>query len=273
MDPAIEVSDYGELLITFTILAIVAAMLLEAIIPRRTIQQSVGYRWINNLSLAAVTYYISTIAKNGLLLGVVWYADLREFGLLQRFDIGIVGSFIVLLLAAQGLGYVIHRLMHAVPWLWRLHAIHHNDTEVDVSTAYRHNPIETIITLPIVIPALILLGAPVEAAVIYQLFFIGTTVFGHSNIYLPPRLERLLGYLIVTPDFHRNHHCSDRRFTDSNYSSIVPWFDYLFGTATRKPFEEHATMELGLDYLRDPRDSRLDQMLILPFKNWKRIKE
>jgi hypothetical protein len=75
-----------------------------------------------------------------------------------------------------------------------------------------------------------------------------------------------LRYLIVTPDFHHLHHCSDRRFTDSNYSAAVPWFDYLFGTATRKPYVDYATMELGLERFRDPIDSRIDQILLMPFR-------
>ena len=76
-----------------------------------------------------------------------------------------------------------------------------------------------------------LLGTQVEAALIYQLLLIAVSFFSHSNIYLPEKLDRVLRKVIITPDFHRNHHCSEQHFTDSNYSSLVPWFDYLFKTA------------------------------------------
>jgi sterol desaturase/sphingolipid hydroxylase (fatty acid hydroxylase superfamily) len=93
-------------------------------------------------------------------------------------------------------------------------------------------------------------------------------VLAHSNIYIPEVINRWLQYFIVTPDFHRLHHCSDRAFTDSNYGTISPWLDYLFGTASSRPFGEQETMELGLEYAREPRDSRIDQLLLMPFKRY-----
>ena len=104
---------------------------------------------------------------------------------------------------------------------------------------------------------------------VFKLCEITMTLFSHSNVHLPQGLDRVLRKVILTPDFHRMHHSSEPRFTDSNYGSMVPWFDYLFGTATNRPFEEQADMELGLEYLRQPRDSRLDRMVLLPF-TWRR---
>jgi sterol desaturase/sphingolipid hydroxylase (fatty acid hydroxylase superfamily) len=100
----------------------------------------------------------------------------------------------------------------------------------------------------------------------YKLFEVAMSLFSHSNIQLPEAVDRLLRRVVLTPDFHRLHHCSEQRFTDSNYGSVVPWFDYLFGTASARPFEEQATMELGLEYLREPGDSRLDKILTTPFR-------
>jgi sterol desaturase/sphingolipid hydroxylase (fatty acid hydroxylase superfamily) len=86
---------------------------------------------------------------------------------------------------------------------------------------------------------------------------------------LPERLDSVLRKFILTPDFHRLHHSSEARFTDSNYGSMVPWFDYLFGTASNRPYDEQTDMELGLEYLRQPRDSRLDRLVLIPFV-WRR---
>ena len=86
----------------------------------------------------------------------------------------------------------------------------------------------------------------------------------HSNTRLPPRVDRYLRWFVVTPDFHRVHHSSDRQFTDSNYSSTVPWFDYLFGSYRSRPAEAQRDMEIGLETFRERRDSRLDQLLLMP---------
>ena len=116
---------------------------------------------------------------------------------------------------------------------------------------------------------ILLLGVPPAAAVSVQLFQLGMTVFTHSNVYLPQWLDRALRPFIVTPDFHRLHHCSEIRHTDSNYGQALPWFDYLFGTASKRPFGEQVDMEIGLEYLREPADSRFDRLLTLPFA-WRR---
>jgi len=105
----------------------------------------------------------------------------------------------------------------------------------------------------------------VTAVVIYKVCTISMTVFTHSNLRLPRWLDRSLRRLIVTPDFHRLHHCAEREYTDSNYGGVLPWFDYLFGTASNRPWDEQTTMTLGLEYQREPADSRLDRMLLAPF--------
>jgi sterol desaturase/sphingolipid hydroxylase (fatty acid hydroxylase superfamily) len=144
--------------------------------------------------------------------------------------------------------------------------MHHSDVEVDFTTTYRHHPFENLFMATLGVPVVVLLGAPVAAMVAYQALRTTVNILSHSNIRIPERFERWLRYLIVTPDFHHLHHCSDRRFTDSNYSAAVPWFDYLFRTATRKPYADYATMELGLERFRDPIDSRIDQILLMPFR-------
>jgi sterol desaturase/sphingolipid hydroxylase (fatty acid hydroxylase superfamily) len=270
MEQTLTVSDPSQLIMGFAIITMALMMVLESIIPRRKLESGIGPRWFSNLSLSVLTWFISTLAKNALLLGLVWWVDLKDFGLLQRFDIGLAGSFVVVLLVSQFISYWTHRIFHQVPVLWRIHAIHHNDTDVDVTTSYRHHPLEPLLPLPLLLPVFMLLGAPLEAALIYQLLLIAISLFSHSNVYIPEKLERFLRRFIITPDFHRNHHSSEQRFTDSNYSSLVPWFDHLFKTASDRPFNEQEGMQLGLEYLRKPRDSRIDQLLLMPFRKWLR---
>lgn len=270
MDSVISVGDNSDFGVIFTIGCLAFFMTWEAVWPRRSLDQSVVYRWANNFSVSLISYFISAYVTNVLLLVAAWQIDVHGIGLMQHVDLGFVPAFLIVLLTAQFMSYWLHRLFHIVPWLWRIHAVHHNDVDMDVATSYRHHPLEPVLPLPFVLPVYLLLGAPFEVIFAYNMVLIVATVFSHSNVYLPEKLDRFLRLFIITPDFHRNHHNSERRFTDSNYSTLVPWYDYLFGTATDKPFEEQVSTELGLEYLREPRDSRLDQLLLLPFKKWRR---
>lgn len=265
----IGASRTSDFIYLFTLSAITLVMLLEAVQPRRQLQQNILWRWINNFSLASLTWYVSTIVSTAFIFYLVSLTQMWQFGLLPYFGAGSLLSFMALLTVSQLIGYVVHVAFHKIPWLWPIHAIHHTDVDVDVSTTYRHHPLEPLISLPLAAPAILLLGVPLEVAMIHKLFEIAISVFSHSNIRLPEVLDRHLRKLILTPDFHRLHHCSEQRFTDSNYGSVVPWFDYLYGTASTRPYEEQLTMELGLEYLREPRDGRLDRLIITPFR-WRR---
>jgi sterol desaturase/sphingolipid hydroxylase (fatty acid hydroxylase superfamily) len=167
--------------------------------------------------------------------------------------------------------YSIHRLSHRVPCLWRLHAVHHSDTDFDLTTAYRSHPLEGVFLFIVRGTVIVLLGAPVYAIVIYEAARVAQDLFGHSNVRIPSRVESWLRYVIVTPDFHRLHHSSNSFFTDSNYSATFPWFDYLFGSVSNKPYAEHVDLEIGLEYFRSSRDTRIDQLLLMPFRNFRQL--
>lgn len=273
MDTELTISQAGtgETVLVFTIVAITLAMLLESLAPRRKLVASLLWRWLNNFSLAAVSWWLTTAAATLFVFYLARWTDLNNFGLLQQFDTPLWLSLVVILVVAQGLSYGLHVAFHKVAWLWPLHAVHHLDTDLDVSTSFRHHPLETVITLPLVAPLILVLGVPAEAALANQLFSIGMNVFSHSNVYLPERLDRILRLVIVTPDYHRLHHCAEQRFTDSNYGNAVPWFDYLFRTSSARPFAEQTSMEIGLEYLRKAEDSRVDRLLLLPFTWRKRV--
>jgi sterol desaturase/sphingolipid hydroxylase (fatty acid hydroxylase superfamily) len=228
-------------------------------------------RWTHNFSLTAIgqatAYGLAALTP----AATAWFAQYYQLGILSKIDTGLLVGFALTLFAYELIGYVTHFLFHKVPVLWRIHAVHHNDVELDISSTYRHHPLEILITYVITLPVILLLGPPVLAVLLYQSVRGAMHVLAHSNIYIPEVINRWLQYFIVTPDFHRLHHCSDRTFTDSNYGTVSPWLDYLFGTASRRPFAEQETMELGLEYAREPRDSRIDQMLMMPFKRYDRV--
>ncbi len=159
-----------------------------------------------------------------------------------------------------------HLLNHKVPVLWRFHRVHHLDTELDVSSTVRFHPIEFVLSLIMGLPLVVVFGLTPWALVLYEVLDAAVTLFSHSNLRVPASIDRVLKYIIVTPDLHRIHHSSWQPETDSNYSAVFPVWDLLMGTFRGSPREAHATMILGLDEVRDRRSRQALWLLTSPFR-------
>ncbi len=261
----------SQMIYIFTACVYALFMLLETFFPRQKVEVESASRWANNFSLSALTWYSSNVAGTWAMIWFVGRVDPHKFQLIpDAVARNPLAGFLLLLLVAEFIGYCTHRIYHRVSWLWPIHAVHHADTSLDVSTSFRNHPLEPILTIPLITPAVVLLGVTPAVAVIYRFFVIGIAVFGHANIRLPESVDRILRIFIITPDFHRVHHSSEQRFTDSNFGTMVPWFDYLFGTAKHRSPAELESMEIGLEYWREKHDMRLDQQLLLPFRKIRR---
>ena len=161
--------------------------------------------------------------------------------------------------------YVQHVMHHAIPLLWRLHMMHHADLDIDMTTGLRFHPIEIIVSMVIKLAAVATLGAPALAVLIFEVTLNATSMFNHSNIHLPEKIDRVLRLILVTPDIHRVHHSVIIRETNSNYGFSLPWWDRLLGTYKAQPAKGHMDMAIGLSQFRDPQKLSLPRLLILPF--------
>src|SRR5207248_8713984 len=135
-----------------------------------------------------------------------------------------------------------------------------------VTTGARFHPVEILLSLGIKFLVVVPLGAPPLAVLLFEIALNGTSMFNHSNVRVPPAIERLLRWLVVTPDMHRVHHSVVRRETDSNFGFNFPWWDRLFGTYRAQPAAGHAAMTIGIEQFRDPRELGLDRMLVQPLR-------
>jgi sterol desaturase/sphingolipid hydroxylase (fatty acid hydroxylase superfamily) len=118
--------------------------------------------------------------------------------------------------------YFQHRMLLAVPVLWRVHRMHHVDRDFDVSTGGRFHPIEIILSMLIKFAAVIALGVPVLAIVVFEVILSATSLFNHSNVRIPFGLDRALRWILVTPDMHRVHHSIEDSETNSNFGFNLP---------------------------------------------------
>ncbi|MEK6593681.1 MAG: sterol desaturase family protein, partial [Pseudomonadota bacterium] len=163
--------------------------------------------------------------------------------------------------------YLQHVTFHAVPVLWRLHRMHHADLDFDVTTGSRFHPIEIALSMLIKFAAIVLLGAPVVAVVLFEVILNAMAMFNHSNVRIPLFIDRALRWFIVTPDMHRIHHSVVRRETDSNYGFNLALWDRLLGTYRPHPSAGQEAMIIGLPEFRDPAQcATFSGMLALPFR-------
>ncbi len=152
-----------------------------------------------------------------------------------------------------------------MPWLWRLHRVHHADRDFDVSTAARFHPLEIVLSMAWKLAVVAALGAPALAVAVFETGFALFTLWTHSNLALPARVEAQVRKLIVTPDLHRIHHSVRPEETNSNYGTALIAWDRLFGTYRASAHDPQDSMAIGLAEWQDDRPARLGFSLLIPF--------
>lgn len=137
--------------------------------------------------------------------------------------------------------YFQHRIFHRVPVLWRLHAAHHCDPDIDATTALRFHPVEIGLSALVKAATVLALGIPAFAVIAFEIFLNACAMFNHANLRLARPLEALLAPFLVTPRLHRIHHSVIVDEQNSNYGFSINLWDRLFGTFRRAPAQPLVT--------------------------------
>ncbi|MEM7729030.1 MAG: sterol desaturase family protein [Pseudomonadota bacterium] len=235
---------------------------LEAAFPARARILPRLARWRTNLSLSILGSLVGALMAPVLAVAVAAYAAGQGWGL---FNVLTLDPWVEGLVAVVLLDLAIwaqHVAFHHVPWLWRLHSVHHTDRDLDATTGVRFHPVEIGISLLWKALVILALGPSVVAVIAFEIVLNGTAIFTHSNTALPPRLDRTLRRIIVTPDMHRVHHSMREPETNSNYGFNLSVWDRLFGTYRARAA---APLVLGLSEHQTDRPARLGASLLLPF--------
>jgi len=248
----------------FGIFAVMAIW--ELLAPRRVLTQSKPARWLNNIALVILNTVVVRIVFPAAAVGVAAWATTQHWGLFNYTDTPTWLAIIVSVVLLDGLIYFQHVMFHAIPAFWRLHRVHHADMDFDVTTGARFHTLEILLSMLIKFAAIILLGPPVVAVVIFEVVLNASSMFNHSNVRLPLRLDRLLRVFIVTPDMHRVHHSHRDHETNSNFGFSLSLWDRLFGTYRAQPVDGHENMVIGIDTFRDSKQCiPLHRLLLMPF--------
>lgn len=239
----------------------------EALCPRRERVVARLIRWSSNIGISALNQLVVRLFApiSAMLLAEICAS--QGWGLLNLVPLWRgVAIFLAIMLLDLSI-YVQHLLFHQVPLFWRLHRVHHADTEFDVTTGVRFHPISILFSAMLKLLIVLLIGPPAVAVLIFEVLLNITSLFNHSNVYIRPAVDKVIRLLVVTPDMHRVHHSIDRCETDSNFGFNFPWWDRLFGTYKAQPAQGHEEMVIGLDVFRAEKEKRMDFMLTQPFRN------
>lgn len=217
----------GDLLLLGVPLLLAALLFAESFLPLRRARYPAARRWVINAMLYLINVSIAATLEPGqwaLGGGIVKLAE-EALGPLAAGALGLL---------ALDLGfYVLHRLQHASFYLWRLHAVHHSDLDVDVTTAVRHHPAEFLVNCLVLGALSILLGIPTAIIALYGAIAISLQMIQHANISWPAWAERLAGMLIVTPSLHHRHHSRDSSVSNMNFGVVLSVWDRFFHTLDR----------------------------------------
>ena len=234
--------------------------------PRRRLSHRRWLRWYGNMGIVALDTIVVRLLFPLAPVGLAVLAESRGWGFLNLVALPFWLEIAVSLVVLDLVIYLQHVLFHAVPLLWRLHRVHHADLDFDVTTGSRFHPVEIALSVLLKMAAVVVLGPPAAAVVIFDVLLNGTSMFNHGNVRVPSGLDRMLRWIVVTPDMHRVHHSDLPAETNCNFGFNLPWWDRLFGTYRAQPSLGHETMTIGLDAFREAGDLHLHRMLVQPFR-------
>ena len=243
--------------------------LLEGALPLFLFNYKKWKHAIPNLFFTATTVIINFSLAFLLLFTADW-VQINNFGIINWMPEIPLWLYILLgvvLLDFFG-AYLAHYTEHKIKPLWMIHLVHHSDHKVDTTTANRHHPLESVIRFGFTLFGVLVVGAPIAIVMIYQSMSLVFTQFNHANIKIPRSVDKLLSYVIVSPDMHKVHHHNLLPYTDANYGNIFSIWDRLLGTYMHLDREK---IVYGVDTFPDEKtNSSLKELLKQPFQKYQK---
>jgi len=256
--------------ITASVIVVVfaATLILELRRPLRRSVESKSRRILRNLTTGATALAVATLLQTPLLIPVSRWVLAKRIGLLNTIA---MPAALRTVLAVVLLDYTLwfwHFANHRVPFLWRFHLVHHVDRDLDASTALRFHFGEQALSVVYRCVQIAVIGATPFAVWTWQAILFAAILFHHSNVELPIAWERRLVRVVVTPRMHGIHHSDRLNETNSNWSSLLSWWDYLHRTMILGIPQKSVT--IGVPAYQDPSDVTIGSILLLPFLRQRR---
>jgi sterol desaturase/sphingolipid hydroxylase (fatty acid hydroxylase superfamily) len=253
----------GYFLKTAPVFLFITLLIVEIILPLRKRKCPFLSRFLVNIVMTAFVFLVgSIVVKNAATRTSQWVLE-NNFGLISLIKIPLWAQIVIGILLMDLTFYYWHWANHNICLLWRFHNVHHIDPDLDVSTSFRFHFIEILYSTAFRIFQVFILGAAPLSYAIYGMIFMCATMFHHSNINLPIGFERVLNKIIVTPRMHGIHQSAVKSETNSNYSVIFRWWDWLYRTLVLNVPQK--AIKIGVPAYQKQEDNRLWNLLKMPF--------
>tara|TARA_Y100000816_G_scaffold39744_1_gene25015 strand:+ start:1055 stop:1879 length:825 start_codon:yes stop_codon:yes gene_type:complete len=240
---------------------------IEGIVPFKFLNYKKWRHSIPNFLLTLTTIIVNFFFAFLLVFAADWTNE-NNFGIIHLVNssstlISIILGLLVLDLIGA---YLPHLVQHKVKFLWYIHIVHHTDHKVDTTTANRHHPFESVVRFVFTFIGIFISGAPIGLVLMYQSLSVIASQFNHANIQISNKVDKLLSYVIVSPNMHKVHHHFELPYTDSNYGNIFSIWDRIFGTYMELS-KDKITYGVDTD-LDEIQNSKFTSLIKRPFKKW-----
>lgn len=246
------------------VLAFLGGAIWESFRPNRELSATAERRWGKHAVLFLVCSAISMALYRVSPVVTALAVSGRSFGVLNQPWLPFAARCVLAVLVLDFVKYSTHWAYHHVPFLWRIHQVHHSDPDFDVSTGLRVHPLEMLLTQTAYLAIIAVLAPPVLGVLLAEAVSCIQSFFSHANASLPSWVEKPLRAVFVTPDMHRIHHSEDASEQGRNLGEILPWWDHLFGTYVAEP-AAGSSMGVGLKGFQNSRSLNVGFMLAQPF--------
>ena len=244
--------------------AFVLLVWLEHCRPIRNRVEPIWGHHARNLVLAGLGALTTVAIETPLIQPLANLVEARNWGLIGVFRLHGVLAAVTALVLMDYTFYVWHVLLHRVPVLWRFHAVHHVDRDLDTSTALRFHFGELLLSVPWRAAQVSIIGLSPFMFSLWQVWFALCVMFHHSNLRLPGQWDRWINRLLVTPQMHGVHHSNIAEESNSNWSSGLTVWDWLHGTLRLNIPPE--AIEIGVPAYHDAKAVALPAIVAMPFR-------
>lgn len=246
-------------------IGVFAALLgLERLIPRHYTVDSKPRRLGVNLALTGINTVLVKLFLSTAAVGAAAFAAERGWGVLNYLEWPAWVEILITVVFLDLMIYLQHVVVHMVPFFWRFHIVHHSDLDLDVSSGLRFHPVEILASMIYKMGLVLALGPSVIGVVIFEAILNGMAQFSHSNIALPEKLDRVLRWLIVTPDMHRIHHSEVLRETNSNFGFNLSIWDRMLGTYIHDALKSQPEIVIGVPQYKKPEQLTFAKLVLMP---------
>lgn len=262
-----ELTDHtGVVYVGLALLAFIGTAWWESRRPLYDSTDALSSRWAGNFGLLVCNQFMGYGLGPLLASIAAWYAATLGSPGLSSLGVALPWQWLAAVLVLDALRWAGHRALHRWPVLWRVHRVHHCDSEFDFSVGLRFHPLENLFMALLSVAAVVLMGFSPLAVLLAEALFIVHNFFSHANASLPVGVEARLRRVLITPDLHRVHHAAAPALANLNFGILFSFWDRLAGTLHALPAQEQRDLHFGVDGIAPQRHRSVISLLRLPLQ-------